>query len=287
MNRLLVATDLSARSDLAVQRAALLAKQFDCEWTLLHVIDDDAPQPLIERQLHDARALLEDRVEGLALIAGRRPRVMVECGAVEQTIDEVAAGTGCALLVLGMQRRSLLRDIFRGTTAERIIRRSRLPVLRVASAGEDQYRRVLFACDLSASSVHALQTARTLGLVGDGELHATYVFEAFAKGQMLMSPTEAAVVAHASREAREQAGEEFQRFLREQQLSVPPERTHLEEGFAVVELKRSIVAVDPDLVVIGTHGRTGFRKMMLGSVAESLLGEVGRDMLCVPLPARS
>ncbi|CAD5108709.1 universal stress protein [Zestomonas carbonaria] len=284
MNRLLVATDLSSRSDRAVQRAALLAKRFGCEWTLVHVIDDDTPRRLIERQKIDAQELLEDRVEGLALIAGQRPRVMVEVGPVEQTINEIAVGTGSELLVLGTHRKSLLREIFIGTSAERIIRSSRLPVLRVASGGEDEYRKVLLAADMSANSAHAIQTSRALGLLGDSELHVVHVFEAFAKGEILMSAAEASIVATATREAKAQAEAELSQFLAQQQLDLPAGQVHVEEGFSVIELKRSIEELDPDLVVIGTHGRSGFKKLMLGSVAETLLGEVERDILCVPMP---
>ena len=278
MNKLLVATDLSPRSDKAVQRAALLARRFGCEWTLVHVIDDDSPQRLIERRLSDARELLEDRVEGLALVAGQRPRVMVEVGSVESTINEIALGTGAELLVLGMHRKNLLREIFVGTSAERIIRSSRLPVLRVAGSGEDDY--------LSADSAHAIQTSRALGLLDGCELHVAHVFEAFAKGEILMSAAEATVVAAATREARGQVEAELSSFLAEQQLDLPASQVHLEEGFSVVQLKRCMEKLDPDLVVIGTHGRSGLKKLMLGSVAETLLGEVARDILCVPMPPR-
>ncbi|WP_017938006.1 universal stress protein [Zestomonas thermotolerans] len=286
MNKLLVATDLSPRSDKAVQRAALLVRRFGCEWTLVHVIDDDAPQRLIERRLSDARELLEDRVEGLALVAGQRPRVMVEVGSVESTINEIALGTGAELLVLGMHRKNLLREIFVGTSAERIIRSSRLPVLRVAGSGEDDYRKALLAVDLSADSAHAIQTSRALGLLDGCELHVAHVFEAFAKGEILMSAAEATVVAAATREARGQVEAELSSFLAEQQLDLPASQVHLEEGFSVVQLKRCMEKLDPDLVVIGTHGRSGLKKLMLGSVAETLLGEVARDILCVPMPPR-
>ncbi|MCY1292603.1 Universal stress protein family protein [compost metagenome] len=286
MNRLLVATDLSSRSDRAVQRAALLAKRFGCEWTLVHVIDEDQPQRLIERNRFDAQELLESRVEGLALIAGSRPRVMVEVGAVEQTINEIAVGTGAELLVLGMPRKGLLREIFVGTSAERIIRSARLPVLRVASGGEDDYRSVLLAADMSANCANAIQTSRALGLLDGCTLHAVHVFEAFAKGEILMSAAEASIVSAATREARAQTEAELQVFLAEQKLELPAGQLHVEEGFSVVELKRAIEQLDPDLVVLGTHGRGGLKKMLLGSVAETLLGEVERDILCVPMPAR-
>ena len=49
MDRLLLATDFSTRSDRALRRAALIADKSGAAITLLHVIDDDQPKYLIER----------------------------------------------------------------------------------------------------------------------------------------------------------------------------------------------------------------------------------------------
>ncbi|UVE18914.1 universal stress protein [Pseudomonas sp. LS44] len=286
MNTLMVATDLSSRSDRAVQRAALLAKRFACDWAVVHVIDEDKPQRLIERHLADAQELLESRVEGLALIAGRLPRVIVEVGPVEQTINEIATGMGCQLLILGMHRQNLLREFFVGTSAERIIRSSRLPVLRVGTIDPRDYRRVMLASDMSDCSAYAIQTTRELGLLDDSKLYAVHVFEAFAKGQMMFSGVEAEVVASSTRAAEAQAEADLNRFLKEQGLDLPAGQVQITEGFSVVELKGCIERIDPDLLVIGTHSRVGFKKLMLGSVAETLLGDVQCDVLCVPLPVQ-
>lgn len=43
MQRIVAATDFSSRSDRAVRRAGLLAREFDAQLTLLHVVDDDQP----------------------------------------------------------------------------------------------------------------------------------------------------------------------------------------------------------------------------------------------------
>ncbi|AYC33776.1 universal stress protein [Pseudomonas cavernae] len=284
MNRLLVATDLSARSDRAVQRAALLARRFACDWTLLHVVDDDGPRALIERRLSDARELLENRVEGLALIAGRRPQVLVLVGDIEQTVSETAVGSGCQLLVLGMHRKSLLREIFTGTSTERIIRSSRLPVLRVGATPETDYQRLLLATDLSRCSALAVQTCRELGLLEGSEVNVVHVFDAFVKGEQLFAGSDGETLARGTQAAEAEIEARLQRFLREQRLELPAAQVRIEEGFSVVVLKRLAEELAPDLLVIGTHERSGLKKMMLGSVAETLLSELQRDILCVPMP---
>lgn len=59
MKALLLATDLSNRSERALRRAAQLVRQFRCPWTVLHVVDADQPQALASAwsaQVHEALA---------------------------------------------------------------------------------------------------------------------------------------------------------------------------------------------------------------------------------------
>ncbi len=56
---------------------------------------------------------------------------------------------------------------------------------------------------------------------------------------------------------------------------------HFKDGIAVNVLPEEIPKLDPDLVVMGTYGRTGIANLVLGSVAETLLDILQRDMLVV------
>ena len=67
MIKILVATDLSERSAHAVQRAVqLIRQQGGGEWCLLHVIDDDAPVEIVQRQVQQAETLLQSQAQRLA-----------------------------------------------------------------------------------------------------------------------------------------------------------------------------------------------------------------------------
>ena len=63
-------------------------------------------------------------------------------------------------------------------------------------------------------------------------------------------------------------------------------RTVLLTGTPHVEICRLADEVGADLVVSGTHGRTGFRHALVGSVAERLVRHAGRPVLTVPLDAK-
>ena len=68
------------------------------------------------------------------------------------------------LIVLGAHRKQLLRDIFVGTTIERVIRTSPYPVLMVNAEVEQDYRNVLAAVDMSEPSARAIRVGKDLGL---------------------------------------------------------------------------------------------------------------------------
>jgi len=59
LRRLLATTDFSARSELAVKRAAVLCGQFAAELQLLHIVDDDQPADVVEQETRQATSLLQ------------------------------------------------------------------------------------------------------------------------------------------------------------------------------------------------------------------------------------
>jgi nucleotide-binding universal stress UspA family protein len=66
-------------------------------------------------------------------------------------------------VVMGEHRKRLLRDVFVGTTIERVMRIGHRPVLMASGPAEWTYRRVLAAVDTSESAAYALRTAQRLG----------------------------------------------------------------------------------------------------------------------------
>lgn len=70
MKQIVAATDLSERSDRAIRRAILLARQFGGEITLVHVIDDDRPAALVQSEQAKATELVEQQGRSVADIDG-------------------------------------------------------------------------------------------------------------------------------------------------------------------------------------------------------------------------
>lgn len=277
--RILAATDLSSRSDRALRRAAMLAQAAGTELLLLHAVDDDQPRSMVEAERREAEVLLRHQIAALPEV--RDAIALVAEGDPFEAILDTAEARAVDLIVLGEHRRRLLRDIFTGTTLERVMRHGQRPVLMVSAPPAGPYRRVLAATDCSAHSARALRTAARLGFLEDAALTVVHAFEPPGMGAMALAdmpgPAIAALAAEAAREARAAlAG-----FLAGLDLGGPPQLL-VEQGRPATVVKDAAARLRPDLLVIGTAGAGGLRRALLGSVAAEVLAGVGCDALAVP-----
>ena len=80
---------------------------------------------------------------------------------------------------------------------------------------------------------------------------------------------------------RERASAELISFLQPLLGSVAWS-SRVEEGAPLRIISDAATETDADLVVIGTHGRSGIAKVLLGSVAEEVLRTLEVDILAVP-----
>ena len=128
---ILAATDFSTRSQRALRRAGLLARDSGAELTLVHVVDDDQPSDLVALERREAERILGEQIDAIPELHGLRPRALVVEGDPFDGILRAAASTGADLIVMGAHRKQLLRDILVGTTIERVIRTGPFPVLMV------------------------------------------------------------------------------------------------------------------------------------------------------------
>lgn len=279
MIKIMVATDLSDRSALALQRAVrLIRQQGGGDWCLLHVVDDQAPQAYVAEHVQRVQALLEEEAPQLAEDAGSRPQVLVGSGEVEEVVAKAAEEQGIDLVLVGAQRRSALRDFFVGRSVERLIRSSHRPVLRVAAPVNGDYHKALVALDDSSTSLHALASVRKLGLVEPEQCHALRVLEPVPMGTLAEAGID-------YRQLEQNAGEVLQMLrgeLKEAGLGLPDGQVRVEQGQPRQVIADAFKQSQADLLVIGSHARKGLSRLVLGSVASGLLSDLQCDILCVP-----
>src|SRR5215472_6309666 len=133
---------------------------------------------------------------------------------------------------------------------------------------------ILFLTDLSPASDAALFHALSVARRFEAKVYVTHVVE-----PPVAAPTAAAFYETTS--AREDAEKKFNALLSEGELHGVLHEIILAEGSLWPAVEQIIAEKKIDLVVVGTHGRKGFRKMMLGSVAEEIYRKANCPVLTI------
>ncbi|MEQ9813308.1 MAG: universal stress protein [Azospirillaceae bacterium] len=274
----IVATDLSARSDRALERAVHLLDGRDARLTVIHVIDDELPAALSDMQETYARKSIEDHVADLAGDNRSAIEIQVLFGKPYAEILGAADKLEADMIVLGLHREDALKDMFLGTTAERTMRGSRVPVLLVRDRPSNDYARILVGIDFSQCSRVALRTA--LALFPRSALSLVHAFDVPFRGFLHGSGTK--------RMVRDEHDATFKALVDQELAAVtdllpasPEIERILDEGTAGEVLTRQVKRLQPDLLVLGTHGRTGVAHAFFGSVAETFLRAPPCDVLAI------
>lgn len=287
MKRILVAIDFSPRSDRALRRATLLARQCPAELLLLHVVDDDRSPRLVEAERRAAVELLRGLVETLREVDGVTADQEVAVGAPFQSLVEAAGRQDVDLLVLGPHRRQLLRDVFVGTTVERAIRLSRRPVVMVNGLPAGPYRRLLVATDLSQGSGQAAVAAQALGLATGAELELLHVFDSPVQDLAWRAGVSDADLRGPLAEQARRAESELADFAGRVGLEAASRTALRLDSTPARSILDHAREQGADLLVVGTAGKGAVSKLLLGSVAEAVLRDAPLDVLVVPPPAEA
>ncbi|MCO4092919.1 MAG: universal stress protein [Sphingorhabdus sp.] len=263
----LVATDLSPRSDRAVDRATFLAKRWNVPLIVLHAIEPDskiAGNPVDDEEI--IRGILPDPNADVIIV----PAI----GSAPTVIVEAAKSANCSLIVTGVARFNHIRDYFIGTAVDYVVRHSTVPVLVVKQRPHLPYTSILVAIDCSSCARQALLTAANL--FPDAAIHVVHAYHVPYEGWLRSDGVK--------QECAEWAQADLDNFM--QDVTIPQDlrdrlTTHLGYGETPSVLWKTAADVNADLVVLGTHGRSGFSQAVIGSTADALLQSMSCDTLMV------
>lgn len=146
---ILVPTDFSQASELAVDAAAVLARRLGVKLTLVHVHDPSALRPAtmgwtksvedgieteVERAIESSfRKLVDERLEGVEVA----DTVVLHDSSAAHAICSYAEKLGVDLIVIGTHGRTGLKHLLIGSVAERVVRHATCPVLTLRSTSPD------------------------------------------------------------------------------------------------------------------------------------------------------
>lgn len=279
MKHLLMATDLSARSDRALERAVALAHEFGANLTVIHVVDGDLPSSLADAQEKAARQAIQENISGLTASNGLAISIEVVFGKAYVDILEMSEKIGAELIILGVHREDAFKDMFRGTTAERVIRAGDVPTLLVKERASGPYRRIMVGVDFSVYSRRAVEFA--VNFVSDGQFHLVHAYDIPFKGFVFGHGTRREIDKSHKVQFQQMIDEEMATFLSGIDAKTSKFEPIMQEGVVREVMHQQVSFLEPDLLVIGTHGRTGVAHALLGSVAEDLLRDPPCDVLAV------
>lgn len=292
---LLAATDFSAPARHAMERAALVAQAHpDVQLTLVHVVSESALDRL--RRLLPAEAggletglraqagqALAELATNLAARYGTRLTTELIHGSPLGTICDLAEARDADLLVMGARGTHFVREMLLGSTTERVLSKSRRPLLAVKQRPQAPYRRILAPVDFSAHAVAAVNTAHAW--FPDADIVLLHAFEVDIESTLQLAGLSDAQI-HAYRiHAREAAMTEMEAFVA--RLDVPPARLTRQfvRGAATLRIIEHEQTMDADLVVMGKHGQSVMEELLLGSVTKHVLAHSTSDVFVASQPA--
>jgi nucleotide-binding universal stress UspA family protein len=148
-----------------------------------------------------------------------------------------------------------------------------------------EIKRILCPIDFSDYSRHAFDHAVAIAKWYDSTITVLHVFSvtpvaAYAPG----TPMHPSVVLTST--DRDELLGSMKRFAEDEAGSAVPIQFEICEGTAATEILARASAMPSDLLVMGTHGRSGFERLMLGSVTEKVLRKATCPVLTVPRHAK-
>ena len=277
LEKLLVCTDESPDSQGAVTAALDLAKAAGCQVFLLQVLSfiplyelqapDLLPPPMVNLELQAAqeaavRSHLEFWQEKAAGMGVRlEPRLRTSVSAYEGILEEAEA-VQPDWIIMGRHGLTGLPRLLLGSVTARVIGHSAVSVLVVPRGAALEFKRVLIAADDSPFSAAAWQEA--LSITQRMESHLTAIAVAASGGEV------------------KAANQVVQRMEAEARLrGVPLETAVLPYGPPFEAILQVAQAKKVNLIVLGSHGRTGLRRLLLGSTAERVIGQAPCPVLVV------
>jgi nucleotide-binding universal stress UspA family protein len=305
VHTILFPTDLSERADQAFPLACSLARDCGARVVVLYVMPPPLGPELIEAR-HRPDEYRRGPRQALHRVQAPGDNVRVEHrleeGNAAEVILEVARDLGAGLVVMGTHGRTGPGHLLFGSVAEAVLRKAPCPVLTVkapppatpgggaagARPGEGRpegtilwpLRTILHPTDASACSREAFRLACSLARDHGARLIALrvtavpdLVYEGYGTPGSPLAEEEYVA------EARKDVGE-----LRPADPGLALER-RVEEGDPAAEILRVAAEAGADLIVMGTHGRTGLRHLLLGSVAEQVVRKAPCPVLTLTTPA--
>ncbi|MBA2658357.1 MAG: universal stress protein [Nitrosospira sp.] len=291
IKRIVVATDMSPFANRAEARAALLAHDLGSESLhLLHVIDHlalEALRHLDQTPLETEQRLMESSRKQLAEIEHKlfeKYGVQVitttlNVGRAYTEIVRYAEFLDASLVILGAHGGGFVRDLFVGSTVDKVLRKLTRPLLIVKREPQVAYRNILIPVDFSEASWRTAKFA--MNIAPHAHITVLHAFEVPFEAKLHSAGVDYKLMQFYEAEVHAQKKKEMQQFVSELETPGSSLTGIVEQGAAVDIIRKKTETLETDLIVIGKHGHSERNEMLPGGVTTHVIQEAGCDILVV------
>jgi nucleotide-binding universal stress UspA family protein len=299
MRAILVPLDGSAFSECALPTACAMAEraQAALHLVLVHV-------PAYSSYI-DGAAVLDDQIDAISreadyaylqtvqqrLVAEGMPApsIAVLDGPIAETLGTYATEASTDLIVMTTHGRGGMARFWLGSVADSFVRHSHVPVLLIhpreipdapTPIPPRPLRKICVALDGSSLAEQMLEPALALGALGDAEYMFVQVIDALVIVSSPFTPEvlqQEYLALHRRQSNAQQYLEALAAPLREQGYRITTQV--LIDRQAALAILHTVREQGCDLIALATHGRGGFRRLLLGSVADKVLRGADRPVL--------
>jgi nucleotide-binding universal stress UspA family protein len=291
VHTIVAATDLSRPAFAAVRRAALITRAHGAELEVVHVIPDSW-RSTAWKELRGAFAEVEtdlrnsvtENLDALVVQVetetGVRARAVIVDGKPFAEIAARAEAIDADVIVVGAHGENILTTPLLGTTAHRVLRCARRPVLLVKQtppvehAATPGYEHIVIATDFSEDSAQAAWSARRL--FPQSSISLLNVYEASFEAKLSGRIPETALEQFRQR-ALERAHRELDSFAHRVNLSHAARVAR--HGLPSVRIREYVADTSADLIAIGSEEVPRLQNALLGSVSLDVVTQATCDVL--------
>lgn len=288
IRRILAATDFSEVASTALDRAARLAALHGAELLLVHALQRGDWLERLSGEVAGARTrslfqasldALESERQRLSGVAGATRIELLE-QPLHRALPDLLAAHPAELLVMGARGSGGWQDALLGSTADRVLRQHRLPVLLVRRAAEVDYARVALATDFSQASDAAARFA--LGLTPAAVHLLLHALEPPFDSTLAFAGVAPEAREEYLAQAAQQAMADLDAFAHRIGGAAVRAVPALREGRPSRVLSSFVRDAEIDLVALGVAGRSRIERGLLGSVSRHAASSLPCDVLLVP-----
>jgi nucleotide-binding universal stress UspA family protein len=287
LKRIIVGHDLGVGGEIALRSAVVLADRWGAALRLVHVVE---PLDAYQRISHPLTSPFT--LEEIAQKTGARLQAISASPEIARLQAEYEVRTGKPFVELIIAGRAWSADLivvggaswteepFLGTTSERILRKALVPVMVAKKPLSSAAKTFLVPTDFSSCASKAAEQAIMLAECFGGRVFLFHVVDLYPSYTIAYAHDLGVSVA-ISPPSPEEIEPEWEAFLSGLPLEKVDWEKRTEEGQAATAIVHQAELMQADMIVIGTHGRSGLPHMLLGSVAEKVVRTASCPVLTI------